>query len=113
MRQRVKRRHVRCEYVAPSPRYLDEARAIVERELSGVAADVYLFGSWARGDPRRISDIDIAVLPRGPAPAAILSRLREAFEESSIPYPVDVVDLREASPSLRDRVLREGIPWSA
>lgn len=77
----------------PSDRYLDAAREIVLEVLAGQPADVFLFGSWARGDPRRTSDIDIAVLPRGRLPPGLLSRVREALEESTIPYPVDVVDL--------------------
>lgn len=97
----------------PDLAYADEVRSIVERELRGHRVDVYLFGSWARGAPRRTSDIDVAVLPRGELPPMALSRLREALEESSVPYPVDVVDLRDASDEFRARVLREGVRWSA
>lgn len=103
----------RVSFVRPDPAYVDQVRAIVERELSGHAVDVYLFGSWARGEARRTSDIDVAVLPKGELAWAILSRLREALEESSVPYAVDVVDLREVSAEFRARVLREGVRWSA
>lgn len=97
----------------PDPRYVEEARAIVERALRGYPAEVYLFGSWARGDARRLSDIDVAVLPKGDIPWSVLSRLRDELDESTIPYPVEVVDLRETSDEFRARVLREGIRWSA
>jgi hypothetical protein len=57
------------------------------------------------------SDLDIGVLPIGPLPADALARLREAFDESTIPYEVDVVDLSSVSPAFRERVLREGQQW--
>lgn len=79
----------------------------------GNLAHVYLFGSWARGDPRRISDIDIAIGAEGPLPVALLSEIREALAESPLPYPVEVVDLAEISPGFRARILSEGIPWTA
>lgn len=97
----------------PSARYLDEARELVLRALEGFPADVYLYGSWARGDARRTSDIDVAVLPKSPIPPSVLAKLRESLEESHIPYPVEVVDLASASSSLRERVLKEGVRWSA
>lgn len=97
----------------PDPAYVDLVRGIVRSHLRGRDADVYLFGSWARGDARRTSDIDVAVLPKDDLPWIVLTRLREALEESSIPYPVEVVDLREVAPQFRARVLEEGIRWSA
>ena len=93
-------------------RYLDEVRRLALREFPG-GAQVYLFGSFASGRARRGSDIDVAVLPRAGAAKGALSRLREALEESWVPHRVDVVDLREADPAFRERVLREGVRWSA
>lgn len=93
--------------------YLEEAREIVREVLGGYDADVYLFGSWATGTQRRTSDIDIAVEPRRPLPPETLSILRERFEESAIPYFVEVVDLSETDETFRARVHREGIRWSA
>jgi predicted nucleotidyltransferase len=91
---------------------LKEARRIVLDRLHGQGVRVFLYGSWVTGHPGRTSDIDIGVLPEGKLPGGLLSEIREALEESTIVYPVDLVDLSEASPSLRERVVREGIPWS-
>ena len=91
---------------------LDEVRRIVRTGLRGHSAQVYLFGSWATGRNRRTSDIDIAVLPSEPLPEDLLAGIREALEESLVVYPVDVVDLSRVSPQFRDRVLKEGVPWS-
>lgn len=90
---------------------LEEARAIVRRELAGLPVEIYLFGSRATGTARTSSDLDIGVLPTGPVPADTLARLHERFEESTIPYDVDVVDLSHVSPEFRERVRREGQRW--
>ena len=72
---------------------------------------VYLFGSHARGEVRHASDIDIAILPRGDLPHAFFADLADKIEESTIPYDVDLVDLREVEPGFRQEVLRTGIKW--
>lgn len=79
--------------------------------LGGHDAAVWLFGSCARGEVLQHSDIDVAVLPRDDLPTDFFADLREKIEESSIPYDVDIVDLRQAAPSLVGEVRREGIRW--
>ncbi len=99
----------------PANRVLDAAlgqlRGIVEEELDGLRATVYLFGSAAKGRMGRSSDVDIAVETPVEPPAGRLARLRERIAESTIPYQVDVVLLNEADSSLRERILREGARW--
>ncbi|MGH9439113.1 MAG: nucleotidyltransferase family protein [Terriglobia bacterium] len=57
------------------------------------------------------SDIDIAILPHGELPCGFFAGLADRIEESTIPYDVDLVDLREVGPSFREEVLRTGIKW--
>lgn len=95
----------------PFPSPLAEVRRIVLEGLRGHRARVYLFGSRARGEARRASDIDVAILPLNPLPPGLLSSIRESLEESHVPYKVDVVDLSQVEPTFRERVEREGIPW--
>jgi predicted nucleotidyltransferase len=92
---------------------LDQVRAVVTRALGGRRATVYLFGSWATGRRHRASDIDIAIEAAEPLAPGLMARLREALEESTIPYRVDVVDLADADPAFREQVRREGVVWSA
>ena len=93
-------------------RILQAVRQVAQDILSDYDVDVYLFGSWAKGDERQTSDIDVAVDPHQRLPADLLSNLRERFEESSIPYFVEVVDLSETDRAFRTTVRREGIRWS-
>jgi predicted nucleotidyltransferase len=92
---------------------LDEVRRIVLSGLRGHRARVFLFGSRVRGDQRVASDVDVTVLPLGPVPVGLLARIREELDESRVPFVVDLVDLREAPPALRERALREGAEWTA
>jgi len=71
------------------------------------ARRAWLFGSlaWGRGfEPS--SDIDIAV--EGIPPDRIL-RVGCEIEARCRDFEVDLVDLQEISPGLRERILREGV----
>jgi predicted nucleotidyltransferase len=92
---------------------LSEVRRIVLRALAGRRARVYLFGSWARGEASRVSDIDVAILPEETLPSGLLPEIQDALDESASLYPVDLVDLSTTSDSFRARVLAEGLPWTA
>jgi predicted nucleotidyltransferase len=69
-------------------------------------AAVWLFGSCARGEARQHSDIDIAILPRDEVPSGFFAELAADFEESTIPYDGDLVDLRRRPPQI-PRTARE------
>jgi uncharacterized protein len=88
-----------------------ELRQMVLTALGEHKASVWMFGSCARGKVLQHSDIDIAILPRDELSAGFFSDLAESIEESSIPYGVDLVDLRRAAPTLAEEVRREGIKW--
>ena len=92
-------------------RAIEDLRRMVLKTLGERAAEVWLFGSCARGDARQHSDIDIAILPHDQVPPGFFAELAADFEESTIPYDVDLVDLRRADPALVEEVRREGIKW--
>ena len=74
-------------------------------------AAVWLFGSCARGEARQHSDIDIAILQQDDLPSGFFAELAADLEESTLPYDVDLVDLRRADAALVDEVRREGVKW--
>ena len=90
---------------------VERLRQLVLGALGERDAEVYLFGSHARGDVRHASDIDIGILPGEQFPPIFFSRLQEIIEESTIPYEVDLIDLGKVSPAFRDQVVRTGIKW--
>ena len=88
---------------------LQQVRSVVASVAEKANVQVYLFGSWARGEERVTSDIDLAI--EGEDASEMAMQVREALEESNIPYRVDVVNLVEASPELLANVRKEGILW--
>jgi hypothetical protein len=90
---------------------IEELRRMVLDALGEHDAAVWLFGSCARGEARQHSDIDIAILPLDDLPSSFFAELAADFEESPIPYDVDIVDLRRADAALIEEVRREGVKW--
>lgn len=94
---------------------LEQVKRIVFNHLSGKSAKTYLFGSWARSEEKRSSDIDVAIEfdTNDESNHRILLNIRHALEESTIPYRIDVVHLNEADAYMVDKVKEEGILWDA
>ncbi|MEN3040156.1 MAG: nucleotidyltransferase domain-containing protein [Bacteroidia bacterium] len=92
---------------APLPPPLEHVLEVLYRERGW---EVYIFGSWARGEENP-TDIDIALSGSPPPSEGELAELREQLEELPIPYRVDVVCYQRASASLQEAIQREGILW--
>jgi predicted nucleotidyltransferase len=90
---------------------IERLRRMVLAALGKHDAEVWLFGSCARGDALQHSDIDIAILPRDELSVGFFGQLQADIEESTVPYDVDVVDLRGADAALVEEVRREGVKW--
>ena len=74
----------------------ENERKIVKDVLSNVLADdvkVYVFGSRVKGTLKEYADLDLALQGRELLPQSILDTLNIKFEESLLPYKVDVIDL--------------------
>jgi uncharacterized protein len=91
--------------------HLEQIRITTLAMLKDSDASVVLFGSRARGMHHPGSDVDIGIIPRKPIDKKILSLLRLTFEESSIPYKIDIVDLSETSPEFRSVALKDSVVW--
>ena len=68
---------------------------------------VYLFGSRARGDARKDSDIDLA-FDHGSPPAAWADFVNAMRDGAPTLLDLDLVDLAEIGPELRTRIFSEG-----
>lgn len=64
---------------------------------------VMAYGSRAHGrNLKPFSYLDLALAAHGrPVKFALLGRLRQAFEDSDLPFRVDVIDLERCDPSFR------------
>lgn len=72
-------------------------------------AKAWVFGSRARGKARRASDLDLAIDLGRPFTKMETSKLFHAFEESDLPYKVDVVDLHSVNETLKIIIENERI----
>jgi len=63
--------------------------------------EVRAFGSRVRGAAKPYSDLDLAIVGREKLPFKKLAALRIAFEESDLPFRVDVLDWHSTSPEFR------------
>ena len=72
-------------------------------------AEVWVFGSRAKWLARDTSDLDLCIRAAAPIGFAHMGALREAFEESNLPYKVDVVDWATTAESFRKIIERDKV----
>lgn len=88
---------------------LAAVRAILAAHLpEGVRAGV--FGSRAGGKPKPWSDLDLVLDSRAALPLSLLAELAEAFDESVLPWKVDLVDRRAVSDTFGE-IIDGGCIW--
>lgn len=94
-----------------NPEELKLLMDLVIKPLKSYGASVWIFGSRARGNFKPFSDIDLLYsldndhqLPQG-----ALFQIKDAIEESRLPYKVDIVSESELAASYRDNVLSERV----
>ena len=72
------------------PELLDAVVAILDRHVPD--RDVRVIGSRVSGRAKRFSDLDIVIGGAPPLDLAALARMREDFEESDLPFSVDLIE---------------------
>ena len=87
------------------PDHLDTVQRILAEHVP--ECEVRAFGSRAAWTAKDYSDLDLAVVGAGPLDWRTLGRLKEAFEESSLPMRVDVLDWHAIPDSFR-QVIEQG-----
>jgi predicted nucleotidyltransferase len=90
--------------ISSGPALTEQEKTIIRDILhanlpKGIA--VYVFGSRARGKCKPYSDLDLALEAEYPLSLEIIARLSEAFDESELPWKVDLVDRHMVSDDFR------------
>ncbi len=80
------------------------------RENLPAGAKVWVFGSRATGRARRYSDLDLVIDAGHPLTLDETAVLAEAFEESDLPYRVDVVDWFAIGDRFREMIAADRLP---
>jgi type I restriction enzyme S subunit len=82
-----------------APEYLEKVRTILRQYVP--QCEVRAFGSRVRWTAKDYSDLDLAVICSGKVSDDTLSHLKEAFEESDLPFRIDVLDWHVISPEFQ------------
>ena len=68
--------------------------------------EVWAFGSRAKWTAKPFSDLDIAIIGDESMGLGLMAELNESFQDSALPFKVDVVDWATTSQSFRDVIER-------
>lgn len=79
---------------------------IIRRRLPD--ATVWVYGSRAKGQSRRYSDLDLMLDDRGQGiPGSVMGNLDEDFDESDLPIIVELHDMAETDARFLERVRKD------
>ena len=91
------------------PDHLEIVQGILHEHLP-VGVKVWVFGSRANWTTKDSSDLDLALEGENALSDKLLGVLEGAFEDSTLPYTVDVVDVRRISESFRPILESQRVP---
>ena len=87
---------------------------LVLTPLKEQSAEVYVFGSRARGDHHPFSDLDLLYKEdsNNPLSASALASIKEDLENSNLPIKIDIVNDKNLAKSYRPSVEKDLIKIS-
>ncbi len=84
-------------------------KSVLREYLDGGKNTAFLFGSRATGEAQKYSDFDIGIEGK-PLEAMTWFNITEEFENSNLPYIVEVVDFNKVSEEFRQEAKKKIIP---
>lgn len=89
-----------------SSRHKEKVLHILRQHLPDRKTKIYVFGSRARGTAKMKSDLDLAIDTGGERlDSSLLSRIKQDFEDSSLPFFIDLLDLNAVGLAFKARIL--------
>lgn len=88
-----------------------ENLVIVNNIFSAILPDgeVFVFGSRAKAPAKGHSDLDLVIKRNGALERDVLRKLKTAFEESDLPFRVDIVEWATMKETFRNIIQNEMI----
>jgi type I restriction enzyme S subunit len=71
-------------------------------------AEIIVFGSRIPGTAKPWSDLDLAIKAKSPLDWKLLAEIKKAFQESELPFRVDILVWNDISPAFRKAVESNG-----
>jgi len=88
------------------PHELETVRNILNRFVP--QAEIIVFGSRVHGTAKPWSDLDLAIKAESTLDWKLLEEIKEAFQESELPFRVDVLDWNEITAAFRRAIDAKG-----
>jgi len=85
----------------------NEIRKILQTYVSGY--QILAFGSRATWKAKNYSDLDLVIITDNPLSISLFATIEEAFDESILPYKVDIVDWASTSESFQKIISAEAV----
>ncbi|MGN0031775.1 MAG: nucleotidyltransferase family protein [Candidatus Gastranaerophilaceae bacterium] len=85
-------------------KYINFVRETVKKYLQD--CKIYIFGSRVKNTAKKYSDIDIA-LKSDCLNEKILLKIKNEFEDSTLPYEVDLIDLNTISEKFKAQITND------
>ncbi len=89
-----------------APEHLEMVLALLSNYLP--ECEVRVFGSRFSGTAKPYSDLDLAVVGQNRLDWRILAELKEAFQESELPFRIDLLDWNAISDEFRTVIEKSG-----
>jgi len=70
---------------------------------------VWAFGSRVTGKARPYSDLDLVIMGKNPLSFALMADLVEAFDQSDLPFKVDIVDWARTDEAFKEIIHKRKI----
>jgi predicted nucleotidyltransferase len=88
------------------PHELEVVQTILSRFVP--EAEIIVFGSRIHGTAKPWSDLDLAIRAESALDWKLLAEIRETFQESELPFRVDVLDWNDITESFRKAIEKSG-----
>ncbi len=89
-----------------SQHHLDIVIGILHQFVSD--CEVRVFGSRFAHTAKKYSDLDIAIVGDAKLSSTLISEIQEAFQDSDIPFRVDVLDWNALSEEFKKVIVNDG-----
>lgn len=85
-----------------SPEHLEIVKHLLKSRAGG--REVWVYGSRVKGNARKYSDLDLVIKGNRRIQQSVLLELKDAFEESDLPFCVDVLDWNRISDEFKKQI---------
>ena len=93
-------------------KYLKMLKEIILSQVDTEKVMVFVFGSRASTKYSSRADVDIGLLTDGKLPYNLFHKIRNAVDESIIPWEIDLVDFTRVTKSFKEAALKDILIWN-